>query len=93
MTGAARKLARHLPIAGTLCVKSLCGIAKDKVRGAKVRAISFAKTVLSWPGSDPAIQSILKNMRFLLLDGPIKLGHDISEFLAARTFAPLTTRH
>ena len=56
MTGAARKLARHLPIASTLCVKFLWGIAKDKVRGAKVRAISFAKTVLLWPGSDPAIQ-------------------------------------
>ena len=56
------------------------------VRGAKVRAISFAKTVLSWPGSDPAIQAILKNMRFLLLDGPIKSGHDISEFLGCPDF-------
>jgi hypothetical protein len=41
---------------------------------------------LSWPGSDPAIQAILKNMRFLLLDGPIKSGHDISEFLGCPDF-------
>jgi hypothetical protein len=41
---------------------------------------------LSWLGSDPAIQAILKNMRFLLLDGPIKSGHDISEFLGCPDF-------
>jgi hypothetical protein len=38
----------------------------------------------------PAIQITLKDMCFLLLDGPIKPGHDESSLLAARTFAPVT---
>ncbi len=41
---------------------------------------------------DPAIQITLKDMCFLLLDGPIKPGHDESSLLAAGTFAPVTFR-
>jgi hypothetical protein len=37
-------------------------------------------------GLDPAIQLILKDMRFLLLDGPIKSGHDKSEFVGRPVF-------
>ncbi len=42
------------------------------------------------PRVDPAIQVMLKDMRFLLLDGLIKSGHPGVSLLAARTFAPLT---
>ncbi len=32
-------------------------------------------------GLDPAIKVTLQDMCFLLLDGPIELGHDKSEFV------------
>ncbi len=43
-------------------------------------------------GLDPAIELILKDMCFLLLDGPIKSGHDKREFVVCPDFAPLTTK-
>ncbi len=38
------------------------------------------------PRVDPAIKVRLKDMRFLLLDGPIKSGHDKSEFVCCPDF-------
>ena len=48
------------------------------VKGAKVRAAN--KLALVMAGLDPAIQVLLKDMCFLLLDGPIKSGHDMMRF-------------
>ncbi len=63
-------------------------LAHEFVRGAKVRAISFAKKHHVMAGLDPAIKLILKDMCFLLLDGPIKSGHDKREFVVCRDFCP-----
>jgi hypothetical protein len=43
-------------------------------------------------GLDPAIKVILKDQCFLLLDGPIKSGHDKSEFVGCPDFCPFYTR-
>jgi hypothetical protein len=39
-------------------------------------------------GLDPAIQITLKDMCFLLLEGPIKPGHDEGEFAGCPDFCP-----
>jgi hypothetical protein len=65
---------------------------------ARKRGKSFANTHYVMAGLDPRIKSEdrpghpdhIERYVFLLLDGPIKPGHDESSLLAARTFAPVT---